>query len=99
MSTPHRAVIYVPSANPDALARWSDECLQHCDVLGYEVLGIVLGTWVDVTGLIFEGAADLVVVARWEHPPPDRLPRLEVAGGRWPARCPRPTARRPRILH
>ena len=65
-----------------------------------EVVALVLGDgvaqWPDLVAMLATGTAQVLVVARPEHLPPGRLPRLEVAT---PAAAPGlPRARRPRVV-
>jgi len=85
------------------MARWQLRCVEHIDQYGYQLVSIVIDDsdgqqWPSVQALIDDGRAEIVVVADQGHPPPNRLPRIEVAGEeptvnlrRWQA------ARRPRI--
>lgn len=73
-----RAVIYVP-AGADR-AKWIPRCLDHCARHGYRIVAVIdQGPWEDVRAMLHEGAVDVVVVSRFEHLPPGRLPRMEEA--------------------
>ena len=67
--------------------------------MGYVVFGLIVGdgdgSWDDVVDLLVRGVAQIAVVARREHLPPDRLPRLEVIAETPPQA---PDRRRPRRL-
>lgn len=71
-----RAVIFVPALDP-AHVKWVLLCGEYCSKRGYLVIAIV-GVWADTLILVLEKAADIVVTARRDHLPPDRLPRLDV---------------------
>lgn len=93
-----RAVIYVP-AGRDA-DRWQRRCMHHVQRRGYELVAIVAdegdgAQWASVRALIDAGDVEIVVVAKEDHLPPDRLPRPEVAE-EGPA--PTPSQRRPRLI-
>lgn len=77
-----RAVIYLPDG-PD-LQRWQHRCMEHLEAHGYELVSVVIddtggARWASVSTLLLAGRADVVVIARRDHLPPDRLPRFEVA--------------------
>ena len=72
-----RAVIFVPSLDP-AHVRWVLVCGEFCSRRGYLITAVV-GSWADTIAMVMERAADIVVTARRDHLPPDRLPRLEIA--------------------
>ena len=73
-----RAIIFVPD---DAeRERWEKICLAECDRLGYRVVALVRGgveKWGDLRRMLTSGEADVLVVARKEHLPPNRVPRTE----------------------
>lgn len=73
-----RAIIFVPDdAERD---RWEKICLDECDRRGYLVAALVHGgaeKWHDLRTMLTNGEADVLVVARKEHLPPDRIPRTE----------------------
>ncbi len=90
-----QAVIYAP---PGQLPLWTTACVEHCASMGYAVFGLIVGdcdgtNWNDVIDLLARGVAQIAVVARREHLPPDRLPRLEVTAE---APLVAPDRRRPR---
>lgn len=70
------SIIFVPSHVSD-YQRWVDDCARHCNGEDHRVLAVVSG-WADAFGYAADGRADLVVAARRDHLPPDRLPRLIV---------------------
>lgn len=74
-----RAVIFVPTEDP-AHARWVLVCGDHCRRRGY-LLTAIVGDWADVAAMVKYEEVDIVVAARWDHLPPDRLPRLEIPAG------------------
>jgi hypothetical protein len=86
------AVILVPDAEQD---RWLTRCMHHIEQCGYRLEAIVQ-RWEDAHQLVGAGQVQVVVVARPEHLPPQRVPRFEVAGEVGPA--PTPRQRRPRLI-
>jgi len=72
-----RAVLYVPSEDP-AHVRWVLVCGDYCSARGYLITAIA-GVWADVVAMVRCEGADIVIAARRDHLPPDRLPRLEIA--------------------
>lgn len=76
MHLPH-AVIFIPAALH--LVEHFNACRLHCEAHGYQIAGLVTTTWDDALTMIWARAAGVVVVARREHLPPDREPRVEVA--------------------
>jgi hypothetical protein len=73
-----QAVILVPAKET---ARWAKQCLDYCAAAGYHVAGVVLdnqGGWTAVTDMVQHGLAQVIVVARSEHLPRYRVPRIEV---------------------
>jgi len=72
------ALIYVPSS-PRHEAGWRAECLGRCQTEGWPVAAVV-SSWDDVVRLLQAQPEVLIVVARDWHIPPDRLPRIVVAG-------------------
>lgn len=75
------AVIFVPADDRGEAAL---KCLQHVQVRDYHLEGIVVGRWEDVQRMREEGVVQVIVVADASHVPPDRVPRIEVAGERPP---------------
>jgi hypothetical protein len=74
------AAIWIPShvepIEPHLMA-----CLNHTRRCRYELLGIITtAPWPEVRQMMLDGKIDVVVVAELEHLPPDRTPRIEVAG-------------------
>jgi hypothetical protein len=86
------AVILVPDVEQD---RWLARCMDHIERCGYRLAAIVR-RWEDAHRLIGAGQVQVVVVARPEHIPPQRVPRFEVAGEEGPALTRR--QRRPRPI-
>lgn len=87
-----RAIIYTGADNPGPAI---DRCLRHCIEHGYQVTAVIIdhgNGWHDAIRALADNLADVLVVASVAEMPPDRLPRIEVAGGR---RAP-PSDRRPR---
>jgi hypothetical protein len=75
---PLQAVIFIPASD---LQRWAAICLDYCAARKYELAGIVLvdqGGWEAVVDMLHRGVAQIVVVARREHLPRGRVPRIEV---------------------
>lgn len=69
------AVIFVPATHFELYA---SQCLTYCAARGYEVAGIVTGTWSSAISVLASRTATVLVVARAEHLDPDREPRLEI---------------------
>lgn len=77
-----KAIIFVP--DDGERATWEKMCLDHCDRHGHRVVSLIVGgveRWPDVLDMIRAQEADVIVVARPEHLPADRVPRTEVASG------------------
>jgi hypothetical protein len=77
-----RAVIYLQAG--EQMARWQRICGTHVEARGYELVSIVIdgadgAKWPDVLTLLRGDRADVIVVARRDQLPKDRLPRIEVA--------------------
>ena len=96
------AAIWVP-AQVEPIEPHLMACLDHARRCRYDLLGIITtAPWDEVRQMMLDGKVDVVVVARLDHLPPDRTPRIEVAPRppRPPAGCPRgpvpPRRRRPR---
>lgn len=68
------SIIYVPS-RPSARP-WLPKCAEHCARRGYRVLSVV-SEWDDVQRMVLREGVQIVVVGRRDHPPADRLPRIE----------------------
>jgi hypothetical protein len=103
VSDPERAIIYIPVGERD---RWSALCLAYCAARGYTVAALVEDDgagagWAGVTEVLMGGEASVAVVARQDHPPAGRSPRVEVVeleaatDTRRPAL---PRQRRPRVV-
>lgn len=73
-----QAVIFVPDLVD--VERWVLACHEHCDAHGYQVTGLVVGDWGEVVRYTCEGQAQVIVVGDRGYLPPDRIPRVEVAG-------------------
>lgn len=71
---PLGAVVFMPPGTP---GRWIDACAEHIAARGYH-LAAVCTAWRDAVGLLMSGIAQVVVVGRRDHVPPDVTPRLEV---------------------
>lgn len=85
------AILFVPSGDH----RWLDLCGQYAARRGYTVIAVV-SDWADVQELAREHNA-VVVYARDEHLPPDRLPRVERALEDCDPAVVPPSQRRPRL--
>lgn len=72
-----RAIIYVPQLYE--VAKYAATCIEHCARHGYEVVGLVHGDWAKAAALLTSSTAGIMVVARPDHLPPDREPRVEIA--------------------
>lgn len=70
------AVVFVPYEDP-AHERWVHVCCEHCAEHNYRVVAVA-GTYADAIAMLFEHGSNVMVVARWDHLPPDRLPRIEI---------------------
>lgn len=70
------AVIFVSADAPQSHV---DRCLNHCITHAYEITTVVRGDWNEVTRMRASGEAQVVVIARWDHLDPERLPRVELA--------------------
>lgn len=99
------AVVFMPPGTP-AAETLILQCITHVEEHGYELRSI-LDDWEQVVNVLHEGLAHVVVLARREHLPTERLPRIEVVGhhpgdGR-PALNERPGragyGRRPRVVN
>lgn len=96
------AVIYLPVG--EDLRRWQTRCLAHIERNRYELVSLVIDgeggrRWEAVKALVFTGQADIVVLADRRHLPPDRLPRIEIAGEEaTPDGCQRRGPRRPEVI-
>ena len=75
-----RAVMICPFGPDRGL--WLDECLEYCKVNDYEAASVA-GAWADACAALASGEADIVVVARPEHLPADRQPRVEIVSERY----------------
>jgi hypothetical protein len=79
VASDERAVIFVPH-NSTQRYRWTEECRVYCRNHGYEVVGVA-DTWEKARDTVTAVGAEVIVVARRRHLPPDRSPRVEVVGG------------------
>ncbi|MFE9954157.1 hypothetical protein [Micromonospora sp. NPDC005299] len=71
--------IWIPS-HVDPIEPHLMACLDHAGRCRYDLLGIITtAPWDEVRQMMLAGKVDVVVVARREHLPPDRTPRIEVA--------------------
>jgi hypothetical protein len=96
-----RAVILVPDDDEDR-DRWARMCLDDCERAGLAVTQLVVGTgaaaWDQAMSVIEAHLAEVIVVARREHVPPDRVPQLRVVAEQ-PATPPRRRRLlRPRVI-
>jgi len=80
--------------------QWTRDCLAYCDQEAFPVAAMLIGAsgWNDAMRMILAGEAEVIVVARREHLPPDRVPQLRIVGEQ--RRVPRRGVglRRPRII-
>jgi hypothetical protein len=86
-----RAVIFVPDTDPHDYTR----CQEHCEHHGYRQVGLVR-EFAAGSDMLSHDQADVLVYARDEHLPPDRVPRIERAFDAEPSGTAR--QRRPRPL-
>lgn len=91
---PPSAVVFLPHGTPSA-GRWTDTCGEYIQRRGYRLAAFAT-VWADVVRMVLTGAADVVVVGRRDHLPPDRTPRVEIITDSAPAadRQRRPQRRR-----
>ena len=77
-----RMVVYAPRAS-------AQRGTAHCEVAireaGHDVVGVVVdgrdeGSWAAAEAMLDRGEADRIVVARWDHVPPEVLPHVWVVG-------------------
>ena len=73
-----RAVIYVRDGD---LAFYYTRCQQHCERQGYQEVGVVQ-SFEAGADMLKHDVADVLVYAREEDLPPDRVPRIERAFAR-----------------
>ncbi|MFI6234901.1 hypothetical protein ACIBD9_15180 [Micromonospora sp. NPDC050784] len=72
------AVIWIPAdiePSEPAVAR----CLSHLRRHSYRFAGIMRASWETVEQMMIDGEVDVVVIANFDHLPPDRSPRIELA--------------------
>jgi hypothetical protein len=76
------SVIYLPENTETQ--RWARICVEWCERKGYRVVSLVVDDspdgrkWRDVVAMMARGDVEVCVVPRWDHMPPDRVPRVEV---------------------
>lgn len=64
--------------------RWARVCMDWCEHHAYRVVSVVVDAtqdgakWMSVVRMMADGVVQVCVVPRWDHMPPDRLPRVEV---------------------
>jgi hypothetical protein len=87
------AVLFVP-ARQDA-DRWLTVCAEYAARYRYQVAAVAT-EWDDVVTLVFSGEAQVIVVARRDHLPALRTPRLEIVTEVQTAPAAQRPARRPR---
>jgi hypothetical protein len=93
-----RAIIYVPTVDRE---RWAAACFAYCQRHGHEVVALVVdgpGRWDQVFTMFAAGEADIVVVGSSDHPPADRLPRIESVTEELPRFGSDPGQRRTRVI-
>lgn len=69
------AVVFVPSGSDQE--RWLAICASYCTQHKYEIIAVAT-TWDDVVTMMHQDEAQIAIVARRDHLPPDRPYRLEV---------------------
>lgn len=90
-----RAIIYIPGGLE--ASRWLLLCMEYIHRCQYTPVAVVRnGDWPSAQRMRDDGQADLIVVARRDHLPADRLPREEVVEEEGPALTPQ--QRRPRLI-
>lgn len=89
------AVIYTPDGDETQRRAWRDQCMRHCQARGYLVVGTTT-QWRDAASMMLDGRAQVIVAAKPEHFPLDRVPRVEAAGQPPTTAYPSPRQRRPR---
>lgn len=92
----------MPADDPER-DRFTRECLADCERAGLEVTALVAYTdrdngWTEAVRVIESHSAEVIVVARREHVPPDRVPQLRVVAEQPAAPPRRRRLRRPRII-
>lgn len=90
---PLNAVLFVPTGH--GADRWLTVCAEYAARYSYEVAAVAT-EWADVVTLVFAGEAQVVVVARRDHLPGMRTPRLEIVTEVQTAPVAQRPARRPR---
>ncbi|MDG4810759.1 hypothetical protein O7634_28725 [Micromonospora sp. WMMD1120] len=55
-------------------------CVAHVRRHAYRSAGVIRAPWETVEQMMVDGEVDVVVIADRGHLPPDRSPRIEVAG-------------------
>lgn len=89
----HNAVLFVPTGH--GADRWLTVCAEYAARYRYMVTAVA-SDWDDVLTMLRDGEATVVVVARRDHLPPLRTPRLEVVTEVETAPVARRPDRRPR---
>lgn len=69
------AVLFVPTGH--GADRWLTVCAEYAARYRYEVTAVA-SDWDDVVTMLFAGEAQVVVVARRDHLPAMRTPRMEI---------------------
>lgn len=87
------AVLYVPTGH--GADRWLLVCAEYAARYHYEVAAIA-SEWDSVVQLLLQGEAQVVVVARRDHLPAMRTPRMEIVTEVQTAPAAQRPARRPR---
>lgn len=96
-----RYLIYIPDGDESAKAL--ADCLEYAERHhpDWESAGIIVGRWTAVVSMLACGKADVVLIAKRSHLPPDRLPRViaveEELSGPAPRDSRRPGGRRPHL--
>jgi len=91
-----RAVIYVPADSPNT-NRWTLRAIEYVEHHRYELDSIV-HDWDNISAMLATRDVDVIVALRRDHPPADRVPRLEYVEDEEEGPAPAsPRGRRPRL--
>lgn len=90
---PMNAVLYVPTGH--GADRWLTVCAEYAARYRYEVAAVAT-EWDSVVTMLLQGDAQVVVVARRDHLPPMRTPRMEIVTEVQTAPAAQRPSRRPR---
>lgn len=90
---PLNAVLFIPTGH--GADRWLTVCAEYAARYRYEVAAIA-HEWDSVVHMLTHGEAQVVVVARRDHLPPMRTPRMEIVTEVQTAPAAQRPSRRPR---